>query len=220
MDQNNFYQNQQDYPQGQPGGYNQGYDPGFSQGYNQGYDPGYNQGYNQPYDGYSQNGYGTSSAQDYNKGSSNYGDGLKSCPGKEIAGLITGIGAAICGVVALICGIVIESEASRLVSSSLWDLALRAYTIEAELRSKVEAGVNGIVFGIASIPLGIVCLSLRGSVYRIAQKITGKIKIGFVLGLIGLIIGVVGLILSITGIARIYEYAQNLTRQVKSWTPW
>ena len=209
MDQNNFYQNPQGYADPQAG-YNQGYDPS----YNQGYDMNGANGYVQ--NAYNQNGYVQSNfAQgNYNPG---YDDGLKACPGKEIAGMILGISAGVFGVISLILGIVLASEASRLVNSSLWDLALRAYTLEAELKTKLEGGVYGIILGIMAIPLGIVAMCLRGSVYRIAQKITGKIKIGFVLGLVGLVLGVVGVILSITGMVRMYEYAESLTRTVNSW---
>ena len=195
--------------------------PAVNQGYNQAYDANNAYGYEQNnyaqnnyvQNNYAQNGY----AQNQSYGNSNAGT---SCPGKEIASLICGIISGVGGVIALICGIVISSEASRLTNSSIWDLISRAYTLDAQLKSELSGAIWGIIFGIMSIPTGIVALALRGKVYRTAQVITGKVKIGFIFGLAGLVLGVVGTILCITGIVRIVEYADSLTRQMNSMSSW
>lgn len=159
-------------------------------------------GYAQPaYDAMNQQSYG------WNGGYSTdtFGQGNSApvkCPGKEITGMVFGIGAIGMGVAAVIIGIVCIAAAAAIMSTkrSLYSLGYGSlYSPIAQSAGSLFA--YGYIWGIMAVGFAIVTMVLRGQIYAVAQEISNKIKAGFGLALAGIISGGIGLLLTIIATA-------------------
>ncbi len=90
------------------------------------------------------------------------------CPGKEIAGLVMGIGSLVEGVAAAICGMI-----------------------------PVYGIIYAIIFGLFGLGLGIAAIILHKKVHEQATVITNKIEIARKLAIPGIITSGAGMVLSI-----------------------